>query len=470
MPVTALSAINKNQTLIPVKQIIFVLGLFLSINGLLLWAPRSVKAAWQNRIMPFVQIGEVSVGGQTRAEVYHRLISNQSKKLSKSIQVQLGEITRQTTMADLGVIENIASEIELAYQVGRNRSLLTGRLIPTQYRVNQERLVKTIRELFGEVEKSPEPARISIDKGLTVISQSHSGLKFEWLKIENILVDAIGTKENQVDLFLDPVKPAITADQLTAAKQQADDWLAKNIQIQIDGQVITVTKETIGQWIEFIESESSIAANLSHDRVKEYIANLAKKYNHQAKSAIVYEDGEVIQEGTVGRQLNQNQLLLSLMAVFESDRNNIIVANFLAVPPKTQTKTRGYIAGRVDGKYIELNLSKQLMYTFEGESNIGSYRVSTGKWSMPTPEGEFEINNKIDVAYSSRYNLYMPRWMAFIGSKYGIHGLPYWANGHVEGEDHLGRPVSHGCIRLSHADVETVYNWADVGTKVFIHK
>jgi len=60
--------------------------------------------------------------------------------------------------------------------------------------------------------------------------------------------------------------------------------------------------------------------------------------------------------------------------------------------------------------------------------------------------------------------------MAFVGSKYGLHELPEWANGYKEGQNHLGIPVSHGCVRLGIGDAAQVYNWAEVGTPVYIHK
>jgi lipoprotein-anchoring transpeptidase ErfK/SrfK len=60
--------------------------------------------------------------------------------------------------------------------------------------------------------------------------------------------------------------------------------------------------------------------------------------------------------------------------------------------------------------------------------------------------------------------------MPFIGSTYGLHALPEWPNGYREGENHLGIPVSHGCVRLSTAAAAQVYSWADVGTIVVIHR
>ena len=60
--------------------------------------------------------------------------------------------------------------------------------------------------------------------------------------------------------------------------------------------------------------------------------------------------------------------------------------------------------------------------------------------------------------------------MPFIGTKYGLHELPEWPGGKKEGEDHLGTPVSGGCIRLGVGAAKELYEWADVGTEVIISK
>ena len=43
---------------------------------------------------------------------------------------------------------------------------------------------------------------------------------------------------------------------------------------------------------------------------------------------------------------------------------------------------------------------------------------------------------------------------------YYIHGA-YWHN-------NFGKPMSHGCINVSYADIEGLYNWADIGTQIII--
>ena len=108
------------------------------------------------------------------------------------------------------------------------------------------------------------------------------------------------------------------------------------------------------------------------------------------------------------------------------------------------------------------------MQLWENGYRSSSYLVSTGKWDMPTPLGEFKIWQKIPRAYSVTYELYMPWWMSFKPG-YGIHELPEWPSGYKEGVGHLGYRVSHGCVRLGIGPAKSVYDWAPIGTTVVIH-
>ncbi len=123
-----------------------------------------------------------------------------------------------------------------------------------------------------------------------------------------------------------------------------------------------------------------------------------------------------------------------------------------------------------DGKVIVIDLSEQAFSYYEEGFRVATHQTSTGALGYKTPIGEYEINNKAELAFSNRYGLYMPYWMSFIGGLYGIHELPYWPNGYREGEDHLGTPVSHGCVRLGLGSAEEVFNWAEVGTKVIVQE
>jgi len=119
-------------------------------------------------------------------------------------------------------------------------------------------------------------------------------------------------------------------------------------------------------------------------------------------------------------------------------------------------------------KRIEINTKAQVLSYFLGGVRLGSFSVSTGKASMPTPKGHFTIYNKFSKAWSS-YGLWMPCWLGMQFGRFGIHELPVWPSGYKEGESHLGTPVSHGCIRLGVGPAELIYNWTPVGTPVFIY-
>jgi len=122
------------------------------------------------------------------------------------------------------------------------------------------------------------------------------------------------------------------------------------------------------------------------------------------------------------------------------------------------------------GKYIDINLSAQVMSIFDEGKILDSYMVSSGKRGMDTPKMETKIYNKFPRAFSKAYGLFMPNWMALVpDGKYGIHELPEWPSGYKEGANHLGIPVSHGCVRLGVGSAKRVYDFAEVGTPVVIY-
>lgn len=133
--------------------------------------------------------------------------------------------------------------------------------------------------------------------------------------------------------------------------------------------------------------------------------------------------------------------------------------------PKNETIAEPKFA---EGKYIDISIPSQVMTLFEDGRKVNGFLVSTGKYGMPTPLGIFFIKKKELNHWSSTYGLWMPFSMNFYGAFY-IHELPYWPSGYREGENHLGIRVSHGCIRLGIGPAEYVFNWAKIGTPVYVH-
>lgn len=120
------------------------------------------------------------------------------------------------------------------------------------------------------------------------------------------------------------------------------------------------------------------------------------------------------------------------------------------------------------GKFIDVSIDHEIMTLFEDGIKINSFLVSSGMPGHSTPVGTYSVQGK-EANHWSGYGLWMPYSLNFSGPYY-IHELPYWPGGYREGENHLGHLASHGCIRLGMGPAEYVYEWANIGTPIYIHK
>jgi L,D-transpeptidase ErfK/SrfK len=149
------------------------------------------------------------------------------------------------------------------------------------------------------------------------------------------------------------------------------------------------------------------------------------------------------------------------------------------------------LAGRlhiaVDTRANKLYLKKGLRLLWEADCSVGRGGLvrdrKTGRaWQFATPRGEFTVLTKIDKpawmkpdwAYVENGEKVPPpgdpvrkvegelgAFALNIGDGYLLHG--------TKNEEALGRPASHGCIRLGAEPLEKLYKTVPVGTKVYIY-
>lgn len=122
-------------------------------------------------------------------------------------------------------------------------------------------------------------------------------------------------------------------------------------------------------------------------------------------------------------------------------------------------------------KRIEVDISEQHLYAYEGDRLVYDFVVSTGGPSSPTAPGHYQVLDKIPMAYASTWNLKMPYWLGiyWVGNlENGIHALPILSNGEILWDGYLGQRVSFGCVILGTEAARLIYEWAEVGTPVII--
>ncbi len=123
-------------------------------------------------------------------------------------------------------------------------------------------------------------------------------------------------------------------------------------------------------------------------------------------------------------------------------------------------------------KRIEINISTQRFYAWEGDTLIYEFLTSTGLPGRDTAAGHYQVLDKIPMAHSDVWQLDMPYWLGiyYVGNiENGIHALPIRPDGTVMWGGLLGQKASYGCIILSTEAAQIIYNWAEVGTEVDIH-
>lgn len=116
-------------------------------------------------------------------------------------------------------------------------------------------------------------------------------------------------------------------------------------------------------------------------------------------------------------------------------------------------------------KRIEVDLTNQKVYAYQGNNKIFDFTVSTGKWG-PTPTGNFRIWAKVRSQLMSGGSqtdgtyYYLPNvpYVQFFYNNqvaksrgFSFHGT-YWHR-------NFGHPMSHGCVNMRTEDAAKLYDW-----------
>jgi lipoprotein-anchoring transpeptidase ErfK/SrfK len=116
-----------------------------------------------------------------------------------------------------------------------------------------------------------------------------------------------------------------------------------------------------------------------------------------------------------------------------------------------------------DERWVDVNLSQQAVYAYQGHILVNSFIVSTGTWQHPTVTGTYKIYVKYRYADMAGPGYYLPNvpYVMYFYQGYGLHGT-YWHH-------NFGYPMSHGCVNFRTEDAGWLFSWASVGTIVNVH-
>lgn len=108
--------------------------------------------------------------------------------------------------------------------------------------------------------------------------------------------------------------------------------------------------------------------------------------------------------------------------------------------------------------HIEIYLHQLKLVVFSDGEEYASFPIASGRPATPSPMGEWRVvdkNYRPNDAFGTRWMRLSVPW-----GGYGVHGTNApWS---------IGRVASMGCIRMYNKDVELIYPWIPIGTRIII--
>ena len=112
--------------------------------------------------------------------------------------------------------------------------------------------------------------------------------------------------------------------------------------------------------------------------------------------------------------------------------------------------------------HIDIDIPSQRMLVKTASGEIMTWPISTGRKGFVTPPGSYAPYSLQKMHYSRKYQMAPMPHSIFFHEGYAIHGTSAVAQ--------LGRPASHGCIRLAPANAAKLFRIVQLeGALITIH-
>ncbi|MGH2760263.1 MAG: L,D-transpeptidase family protein [Actinomycetota bacterium] len=218
------------------------------------------------------------------------------------------------------------------------------------------------------------------------------------------------------------------------------------------------------------EREVELRGEISRPRLDAFVAATAQRIDREKRDATVEIQGNGLKviPHQVGRRLDQQGTADRIVRGLRTGERDIALPVALSQP---ELRTDAF------AKVIYVRTGANTLDLYVDGAVSRSFRVATGTPGYPTPHGQFEITakrrNPTWVNPWADWSLTMP---AAIGpgpdNPLGTRALNLSASGiRIHGSpdaDSIGRPASHGCIRMYMHDAETLFELVELGTPVVI--
>ncbi|MGF7185386.1 vancomycin resistance protein YoaR [Desulfitispora alkaliphila] len=213
----------KKKLLLSVASIIVFLGGTVIVTLVL-----NVVFLEEETIAPGVKVYGKDFSRNTRAELSNYLLQVEAELIQGDIKLKYQEHQWVLNKKDLGYAMNSAKVTGSAYEIGRNDSATInvkkriktwykGADIPLAWEINQDKMIKAIDAIKGELEKLPEDAQFYLtETGEIAIKSEVIGRRIDLNNLQQNLINAVEKNSDYIEVPLITVIPSTIERDLKA--------------------------------------------------------------------------------------------------------------------------------------------------------------------------------------------------------------------------------------------------------------
>jgi len=421
--------------------------------------------AGMSLIAPGVSVAGVAVGGLTPDAAAARIAETVA---ATGVEFTVGSTSATITGADLGA--TIDAEGLAAQALGDHPLWQVGGWFPEPAPVapviDPDAAETAIAEALSGVWVDPVNASIAFDAASASYVVT-PGIAGEGLTVDSVadayvahLHDGSGDTPARVTADLATLEPRITTAVAEAKAAELNAMLATaGFYVGAERTVPLDPAFTAG-WLTIVPSPADGTIEVTADTaaIQASVDSLQPLIDRAPVNGaqVINNAGKVLRVETAGQD---GRVLGDTSGVADAFATQLAAGNGVYELPVQVTVAETVSVVRL----LEVDLSEQRLYLKENGQTIDSWLISSGKSGWRTNTGHFTVNYKIRMQDMTGIDYFQPdvEWVMYFSGDQAFHAV-YW-------RDIWGVPMSHGCVGMPTSLAKQIYQWADVGTDVYIH-
>ena len=334
----------------------FLIGLFLLFTAF--------NLVYLGKILPHTYIGNLELGGKNKSQALN-LLNQQEASLQKTkAQFNFEDNQWEIDSTAIALKFNHEKTVNKAFKIGRSggfkilvaeqlKAIFAKNKFKAEISYDQQKLTEILTNISQKIDIPEKDASIEIKDLVPRVTAESTGKRLNLNKTTaNILSLWQDFNKTQKDyLVIETAYPKITAAEAQKSLEEIEKILKGKIHIKVENKDFALASQDFQSWLEFkgeltqkqVLGESTqnsktsmpktieawvLKTLISQDKVKEYVANLAKEIDQEAKDAkFEVRGGKVsaFQLSQTGYKLNQEKAVQMIAEAILNGESQIVL-------------------------------------------------------------------------------------------------------------------------------------------------